>query len=35
VYLLVAGIAVDCKALAAATTAAPRTGTPFDREVNP
>jgi adenosylcobinamide kinase/adenosylcobinamide-phosphate guanylyltransferase len=34
VYLLVAGIAVDCKALAAATADGPRPGTTFDREAN-
>jgi adenosylcobinamide kinase / adenosylcobinamide-phosphate guanylyltransferase len=34
VYLLVAGIAVDCKALAAATAVVPRPELSLDREVN-
>ena len=34
VYLLVAGIAVDCKALAAATAFVPRAELSLDREVN-
>ena len=35
VYLLVAGIAVDCKALASATAVVPRPELSLDREVSP
>ncbi len=35
VYLLVAGIAVDCKALASATAVMPRPELSLDREASP